>query len=197
MKKRCTNPACRRYFTPRQAYGSVTCPHCGKTYGPMGLVSVMLTGVVPGKKMAVVKAFWKQNGNQLRQAKQLVDSLSTEPFLLGSWPADRAEQTAREWEALGGVVRLSATGDALRQTPDHPDCFAVVMTGYQPGKAAQASMMAYRRLGDIKQARKAVRQIRSQQVLLAERLTRQEAQAMADQARERGVHVSIRWQRAG
>lgn len=70
MKKRCTNPACRKEFTP----GTV-CPHCGKAYPRAALSgdkAVILTcsGKYP---LRVIRALRRHKPISLLQGKALVD----------------------------------------------------------------------------------------------------------------------------
>ena len=196
MKKRCTNPSCRRYFTPRREDGTMICPYCGKRYAAHGLVRVELVGCVPMNRIGLYKALKSRYGLSLREARTLLDRLPSAPMLLGSWMPEEAARTAREWEKMGALVRLSEEGAVARKEKS-PALFSVVMTGCAADRTVQAVHMAYRRLGDMKKARKAVRELHSRELVLAESLSQAEAQALADQAKERGVRVYIRWQRAG
>ncbi len=92
MKKRCTNPSCRKEFRVEPL--STVCPHCGKKYprvsahfnimrdGKAGTWSVILTRCGP-QKLATIKALRKMSGFEfgvskgtisLKHGKMLIDN---------------------------------------------------------------------------------------------------------------------------
>lgn len=106
MKKRCTNSACRRVFSPVEG----ACPYCGKTYPRMGnilLVDIVLTGYEKGPaKIRAVKALRDLYHSSLRESCKMVEQLSVRPITVASVTRAAAAEKVCFWAERGFRVSL-------------------------------------------------------------------------------------------
>ena len=110
MKKKCTNSACRRVFTPQKDRIVPTCPHCGKIYPRMKNQEqylVILVGRDLGRSpLAAIKKYRGLTGCKLRIAHKVIRELAQRPVLLARLSPMQAQAEAALWENLGVLVRL-------------------------------------------------------------------------------------------
>ncbi|MBQ9165510.1 MAG: hypothetical protein IJX71_01040 [Oscillospiraceae bacterium] len=194
MKKRCTNPSCRSVFALRRGK-EMTCPRCGKVYprlsGEKGS-QLLLTGILPGKKLSSIKALWALAPDlSLRQAKKIVDHLTNAPYLLNAVSHQEAQELTGKCEA-GGFIVQAKTEEKVSHS-----C-AVLLTGYASGKQASAAFLVRKHTGkDVRACRALASRARTHPILLGTGLEEGAAQAMVKDARQRGVHAHLEWRKAG
>ena len=113
MKKRCTNPSCRRVFQVETCScpfcGLVTesCPYCGKIYPrsrPVAdryAVVLIYTG---RSKLSVAKVIRHTTGLGLRDAVTIIDNIPS--LVVTGYLRSQAEALKADFRAVGGDARI-------------------------------------------------------------------------------------------
>ena len=73
--KTCTNSACRRSFSPGSPNFAGFCPHCGKAYPRIKIISIWYLRISGAReKIPIIKAIREVTGMGLAESKSLVES---------------------------------------------------------------------------------------------------------------------------
>lgn len=200
MKKRCTNPACRRVFTPRAAHRGVVCPHCGKVYprasysGEKEVYLELYQWMPHAQKLSSIKRLRTRAGLGLRQAKEILDRLDQKPYALGPMSLAQAAQEQTQWAQMGIRSRFLSLRDkaAVSDQPEHT--YRLILTGYAPGSAAKTARQIRSVTGlSPKQCADFVLSLRHGPVTLATGLAASDARTLLDKVRAKSITARLEW----
>lgn len=204
VKKKCTNSACRRVFTPRLEPAGVVCPHCGKVYPRAGVsdccqVYLELTGLDPDRsKLQAIKRLRAATGLGLRDAMRALDRLPQGSLFLGPMSREEAARQARGWQELKVTARISRRGigavPLLVPEVPAPTC-RVVMTRFA-GEGLNAAVHIVRIVTRQEAAvcARMLRQVRREPVVLARGMTRELAESIIARVRSAGITAHLEWE---
>lgn len=197
MKKKCTNSACRRAFTPRQEGGAVRCPHCGKTYPRMTAAEtahpqLVICGWIGSRKIEAIQKLRRQFGLGLRELKELLERLDQQPLVLSDLEPDAIAREQTDWEASGFITRVESAGAVSGAAPGRQRKYRLILTGCAPESRAQAAKLLYTHVRlPLPKAVKASHTLRRQGIVAATGLDLAFAQELAAAAWARGVSAKV------
>lgn len=198
MKKKCTNSACRRAFTPVMEEGGVQCPCCGKSYPRLSIpeaerraLILSLSGMPElRERVALVKQIRTSLGWSLREAKEAVDRMSTQPLVIPLADPSQARVLAEEWASLG--VNVSIDSREKISQPRKEGTYRVLMTGHTPeGRTHALALLRKANIPGYRRPMGILRTLKYQKLVVAREMAHGDAQQMVRTAREQGVFLEL------
>lgn len=195
MKKKCTNSACRRVFTPWQEGGVAKCPHCGKAYPRLKptenrVPTLVLTGLKPNiRKVYPVKKLRKTLQLGLKDCKLLIDRIEEESIVLRDVDPGHILEELADWESCGVIGRIDWDHSGNIRNRPKKRTYMVLLSGYQPDSEIAARQYLRSRghlwLGDE------LGKLDYQRVVVSRNLSFVQASNMAAIAKTEGLFVTV------
>lgn len=201
MKKKCTNSACRRVFTPWQDGGVVKCPHCGKVYPRLKpartrIPTLVLTGWKPGcHKAPAIKALRDHLNITSREVILLLREIHDGHVVIRDPAPGQARKEQEKWEFLGFTTRLDWDTPGILPDNRQERHYMVLLTGYEPG--AEQDAIAFLRNRGHWAAGAELQKLAHQKIVIRRNLSMQIAKNIAAAAGHQGLSVEILRDRSG
>lgn len=201
MKKKCTNSACRRMFTPWQEGGIVKCPHCGKVYPRLkpsqtAIPTLLLLDWKPGcSKSAGTRALRDLLKLNARDTILTLREMKDAPIAIRELPPDRARHLQAEMETLGFITRLDWNTPGTLPDSRKEHRYMVMLEKFPAGNDDIARM--FLRSRGHWNARAELKNLRHQRVIISRNVTMEVARNIAAAAEQSGLSVKILRDRPG